>query len=256
MRPPLADLRVVVTRGAHQAAGLAAALAEAGARPELLPLLEIVPPRDRRALERAASELPLYDWLVLTSANAVEAFFALAGGPLPGRIQVAAVGPATARALRDAGVDTSLIAAAARAEGLVAALAPRLGRQQRVLLPQAADAGPELAAGLTAAGAEVVAVAAYEKRLPASAPAIAERLFRGDRIGWVTFASGSAARNFASLFGDRWPRRRSELRAASIGPVTSGALRALGVEPAAEAAQPSDPELVRAIVREADQTVA
>ncbi|HZI64824.1 MAG TPA: uroporphyrinogen-III synthase, partial [Thermoanaerobaculia bacterium] len=68
--------------------------------------------------------------------------------------------------------------------------------------------------------------------------------------------SGSAARNFASLFGGQWPERRRELRAASIGPVTSGALRALGVEPAAEAAQPSDRDLVRAIVKEAGQTVA
>jgi uroporphyrinogen-III synthase len=256
VKPPLPDLRVVVTRGAHQAAGLAAALAEAGARVELLPLLEIAPPTDPRALERAASELPLYDWLVLTSANAVAAFLALAGGALPRRLQVAAVGPATARALRGAGVEPSLIAAAARGEGLVAALAPRLGRQQRVLLPQAADANPALALGLAAAGAEVVAVAAYEKRLPESAPAIAERLFRRDRIGWVTFASGSAARNFASLFGDPWPERRPELRAASIGPVTSAALRALGVEPAAEAAQPSDRELVRAIVKQAGQTAA
>jgi uroporphyrinogen-III synthase len=256
VKPPLANLRVVVTRGAHQAGGLAAALAEAGARVELLPLLEIAPPRDPRALERAASELPLYDWLVLTSANAVEAFFALAGGPLPRRLQVAAVGPATARALRGEGVEANLIAAAASAQGLVAALAPRLGRQQRVLLPQAADAGPELASGLTAAGAEVVAVAAYEKRLPASAPAIAERLFRREPIGWVTFASGSAARNFAFLFGDRWPERRPELHAAAIGPVTAGALRALGVEPAAEAVEPSDRELAKAIVKEAAQTVA
>ncbi|HEX5761466.1 MAG TPA: uroporphyrinogen-III synthase [Thermoanaerobaculia bacterium] len=246
---PLAGLRVVVTRAAHQAGGLAERFAAAGARIELLPLLEVVPPADPRRLERAASELPLYDWVVFTSANAVEALLPLAGGPLPARVRTAAVGPATAKALRAWQVEPDLTATL-DAEGLLALLAPQVGRQRRVLLPQAADARPRLAEGLALAGAEVVTVAAYDKRLPPDAAARAAALFvAADPLGWVTFTSPRVARHFAGLFGDRWERRRPTLRAASIGPVTTAALRRLGAEPAAEARSPRDAELVAAVVR-------
>ena len=77
---PLAGLRIVITRAAHQSEGLAAAFAAAGARVELLPLLEVVPPADPGPLERAAAEIARFDWLVLTSANAVEALLPRAGG--------------------------------------------------------------------------------------------------------------------------------------------------------------------------------
>ena len=75
-------LRIVVTRAEHQSAGLAAAFETAGATVEVLPLLEVVPPADPLPLERAAAELFIYDWVVFTSANAVEAFLPIAG-PLP-----------------------------------------------------------------------------------------------------------------------------------------------------------------------------
>ena len=86
----MTGLRVVITRSEHQADALAAAFAAAGFRVEPLPLLEIVPPADPRPLERAATELALYDWLVFTSANAVEAFLPLTGGTLaaPGDLLV------------------------------------------------------------------------------------------------------------------------------------------------------------------------
>ncbi|HKI00503.1 MAG TPA: hypothetical protein VKK31_00850, partial [Thermoanaerobaculia bacterium] len=60
---PLGGVRVVVTRAEHQAEGLIAAFERAGANVEILPLLEVVPPSDPRALERAATELALYDWI-------------------------------------------------------------------------------------------------------------------------------------------------------------------------------------------------
>jgi uroporphyrinogen-III synthase len=244
---PLAGLRVVVTRAAHQAEGLAAALSAAGARVEELPLLEVVPPADPRPLERAASELPLYDWLVFSSANAVDAFLPLTGGALPARLAVAVVGPATAAAVRGYGIAVAVEAPRSDAEGLAAALAPRLGRRQRLLLPQAADARPALAEGLAAAGAEVVALTAYDKALPAGAPERAREIFAGAPLGWVTFTSPRIVRHFVALFGEEWPRRRGGLLAASIGPVTSAELRRQGVEPAAEAPRPGDAELVASV---------
>lgn len=239
--------RVVITRAEHQAEGLAAAFEKAGFQVEMLPLLEVVPPADPRPLERAASELALYDWVVFTSTNAVEAFLPLAGGALPGRLRVAAVGPATAGALRDFGIEPHLLAGRPDAEGLVDDLAPHVARRRRVLLPQAADARPALLEGLAAAGAEAVPVVAYDKRLPPEAGRRAEEIFGGGPLGWVTFTSPRIVRHFAGLFGADWERRRATLRAASIGPVTSAELRRQGVEPAAEAERPGDEEMVAAV---------
>ncbi|MBW8875044.1 MAG: uroporphyrinogen-III synthase [Acidobacteria bacterium] len=250
MNQPLAGLRVVITRAEHQSDGLVAAFTEADARVELLPLLEVVPPADPRPLERAATELALYDWLVFTSANAVEAFLPLTGGALPARVRVAVVGPATAEALRSFEVEPHLEARKADAEGLVADLAPHVARRRRVLLPQASDARPALAEGLAAAGAEAVAIVAYDKRLPPEAPRRAAELFANEPLGWVTFTSPRIVRHFVELlggFGGGWERRRGELLAASIGPVTSAELRRQGAEPAAEAARPGDEEMVAAV---------
>ena len=246
---PLAGVRVVVTRGTRQAGGLAAALAAAGAAVEPLPLLEVVPPAEPAPLARAAAELPLYDWVVLTSTNAVHALLPRAPAALPPRLRTAAVGAATAAALRGLGVEPTLVAWAGNesAGGLLAVLLPHLDCGQRVLLPQAADALPTLRDGLRAAGIAAVAVAAYDKRLPAAARRRAAELFAGQPIGWVTFTSPSIVRNFAALFGDDWTLRHAELRAASIGPVTSAELRRQGVKPAAEAARPADAELAAAV---------
>jgi uroporphyrinogen-III synthase len=252
--PGLAGERVVVTRAERQAGELCAALTAAGATVELLPLLVVVPPVDPAPLAQAAAELPLFDWVVFASTNAVHSLLSLAGSP-PRLRRVAAVGAATAAALRGAGIEPALVAPGGEqnAGGLLAALLNRFDCGQRVLLPQAADALPTLRDGLLAAGIAAVAVTAYEKRLPPQAPARAAQLFGASRIGWVTFTSPSTVRNFASLFGADWPRRRGELRAASIGPVTSAELRRHDVVPAVEAARPETDQLVAAIAATQDR---
>jgi uroporphyrinogen-III synthase len=213
---------------------------------DLLPLLEIVPPADPAPLERAATELYGYDWVAFTSANAVEAFVPLAGSLLAS-VRIAAVGAATSQALRDHGVEPDLTPEREEAAGLVESLAPEI-RGRRVLLPQAADALPILFEGLAAAGAEVTAVVAYDKRLPPDARRLAAAYFAGIPLGWVTFTSPRTVRAFAALFGEDWETRREGLRALSIGPVTSAELRSWGVEPAAEASRPGDEEMVAAVL--------
>jgi uroporphyrinogen III methyltransferase/synthase len=240
-------VRVVVTRAEHQAAGLAAALVRLGATVDTLPLLAVLPPADPAPLAAAAARLAGNDWVVFTSANAVDAFAPHAPAAWPAAVRVAAVGPATAAALARRGVEPSLVAGRTQAEGVLAELLPLLGDGARVLLPQAADARTVLAAGLRGAGVDVDVVVAYRKALPPDAPARAAALFGDGPLGWVTFTSPSVARGFAGLFGDAWPARRQTLCAASIGPVTSEALRACGVVPAAEAATSADDELAAAI---------
>jgi uroporphyrinogen III methyltransferase / synthase len=256
---PLAGIRVVVTRPERQAGGLVAAFAAAGARVEELPLLAVVPPADAAPLTAAVAAAAGFDWIAFTSANAVDAFFARLDGPPPAGPRLAVVGAATAAALRGQGASPDHVSGGGDAEALGSELAAlAAGRLDagasplRVLLPQAADARPALAARLAAAGAEVVAVVAYDKRLPAEAAARAREIFGDDStapLGWVTFTSPRIVRHFVELFVADWPRRRPTLLAASIGTVTSGALVAAGVEPVAEAARPGDHELVEAVVR-------
>jgi uroporphyrinogen-III synthase len=248
--PPLTGVRVVVTRATRQAAELSQFLTQAGATVENLPLLAMLPPEDRGPLDAAAARLDSYRWVVFTSANAVHAMFDALPGRWPKHTATAAIGDATDAALCADAVWPDIVAEHASAEGLLEVLLPRLERYRpaRVLLPQAADARPTLAAGLRAAGHEVDVVVAYRKSMPPDAPARCAEIFGDGPLGWVTFTSPSIARGFAGLFEPEWHVRRRTLRAASIGPVTSEALLALGVEPAAEASKASDEEMVAAIV--------
>jgi uroporphyrinogen-III synthase len=248
--PPLAGRRVVVTRAEHQAGELVDFLTAAGATVERLPLLALLPPEDPAPLAAAARELASYRWVVFTSANAVRALFGTFDDRWPDGVAVAAIGDATDAALCADAVWPDIVAEDNSAEGLLAELLPRLRHEpgERILLPQAADARPTLAEGLRAAGHEVDTVVAYRKTVPPDARDRAAAIFGDGPLGWVTFTSPSIVRTFAGLFEPRWSERRGTLRAASIGPVTSEALRTLGVPPAAEAAKASDEAMVAAIV--------
>jgi len=149
--------------------------------------------------------------------------------------------------LRRKGYKVDLTPEEHRGEALVTALAPLMSPSSQVLLPQADDARPALAEGLRGAGAHVEVLIAYRKALPVEAAATAQRLFDDSPLGWVTMTSPRIVHSFASLFGESWPERRRSLLAASIGPVTSEALRSQGVSPSAQAAQPSDRALVDAV---------
>jgi uroporphyrinogen-III synthase len=93
---------------------------------------------------------------------------------------------------------------------------------------------------------------AYDKQLPPEAANKAAQLFATSPLGWVTFTSPRIVRHFAELLGDGWERRRAELQAVSIGPVTSAELRRWHVEPAAEALRPTDEEMVAAVARKVE----
>ena len=257
---PLDGLRVVVTRARHQAASTLEAFRAAGARVELLPLLEVIRPPNPSPLEQALDHVESYDWIVFTSTNAVEqlaARLAEHGRALPAGSTgatvaagpgLAAIGAATAEALRALGREPAVEATDSRAEGLAAALGPHLTAGARVLLPQAADARTVLETELRRLGARPERVATYAKRTPPGSRRRAAEIFGTATLGWVTFTSPSIARAFAGLWDEGWEARRRGLLAVSIGPVTSQALRGVGVEPAAEAASPGDAEMVEAVV--------
>ncbi len=243
---PLSGQRVVLTRAARQAEPMRRAFRDAGAEVVCLPLLVVVEPEDPARLRAAAARTGEFSWIAFTSSNAVVAFFNhSAATQLP---PLAAVGPATAAALAERGHPAALIPRIASAAGLAKLLGPRVSGQ-RVLIPQAADARPDLAAALTSGGAMVETVTAYDKRVPAAAQQQAEQIFGAGNLGWVTFTSPRIARHFRQLFGSSWQARVRSLKAASIGPVTSGELRSLGVSHCYQAAAPSATGLVDRVVK-------
>jgi uroporphyrinogen III methyltransferase/synthase len=248
---PLAGLSVVVTRPRAQSGELVAGLAEAGAEVMVLPVIAVTDPVDPLALQAAAGRAGGYDWIVFTSANAVERFLALVpdGRALAGA-RLAAVGPATAAALGARHLVADLVPDDASAEGLVAALASsavpaRSGSPRgRVLFPRAAGARDVLAPGLRALGFVVDEIEAY-RTVPARASdgAGPDALDRAAGADVITFTSPSTVDAYLSLAGGRVPPV-----VACIGPVTAEAARRAGLAVDVVAAEHSAAGLVDGLV--------
>lgn len=243
----LAGRRVLVTRALNQAGKLSEGLRALGAEPVEVPVLEMRPPESFAALDAALKQLDHYDWLVLTSANAVRAVderTAELGVVLEqsARLKLAVVGEATAAAARKAGLEVAIVPEEYVAESLVAALLAGIRLQTmgvRVLLARAAVARDVIPDALREAGIAVDVVDAYRNVLPEIAPELLTRAI-ANRIDAVTFTSSSSATHLAEaarLAGVAWPF--AGVPAVSIGPITSETLIGLGWPPAVEA-KPSD----------------
>jgi uroporphyrinogen-III synthase len=226
--------RVVVTRQKNQAGGLVERLQAKGATVLEVPAIDIVPPKDIGPLDEALESLDRYDWVVLTSANTVNAVLSrltvLGLYPKLGseKRRVASVGPATTAALRssfpeDRGVlepKTDF-----RAAGLLDAFSKERLKGRRMLVPASSEAREELASGLRGMGAVVEVVAAYSTIEP---PGLGEAVGRCLEQGFdlALFASPSSVEAFA-----RWAGQRAAgLPAAVIGPTTEAAARAAGLD--------------------------
>lgn len=251
----LAGRRVLVTRAAHQAGKLSEGLRAQGAEPVEVPVLEIRPPASFEPLDAALRKLDSYDWLILSSANAVRALKERAevlGIAIvqQSRLQVAAIGDATAVAARKAGLKIALVPEAYVAESLVEGLLQSLQKQssrQRILLARAAVARDVIPDALRASGAEVEVVDAYRNVLPEFAPNQLRRAV-AEGLDAATFTSSSSVTHLAEaarVAGVCWPL--AGVPAVSIGPITSQTLRELGWPPAAEAVASDIPGLTAAV---------
>lgn len=243
--------RVLVTRAAHQAGKLSEGLRARGFAPVEVPVLEILPPADPAPLNLALRQFASYDWLIVTSANTVRALVERAsflGIDLQKIKQppAAAVGEATAKAARKAGLEVAVVPEEYVAEALAEALAGRVA-QKKILLARAAVTRDVIPPVLRAAGAIVDEVEAYRNAVPAEASAQL-RAALAEGLDAATFTSSSSVthlRAVAEAAGIGFPLAGVE--AVSIGPVTSQTLREAGWEPAAEA-DPSDiPGLIAAL---------
>ena len=251
------NVKVLVTRAADQAGKLSEALRTAGFEPVEVPVLEIVPPASYAALDASLRKFQNYNWLILTSANAVPVLNARAAllGVELASVHVAAVGKATAEAAKAIGLKVDLVPQKYVAEGLLEAFEMAgLGGfdGKRVLLVRAAVARDVIPERLKELGALVDVVEAYRNQIPAGA---AEKLRSAIAMGFevAVFTSSSSVRHLAEVTekaGLKWPL--TGVRAVSIGPVTSQTLTDSGWKVAGEA-EPSDiGGLVEAVKRVLD----
>ena len=250
---------MLVTRAVQQAGKLSDGLRALGAEPVEVPVLEIRLPDSFEPLDKAIGKLEPgqssqpFDWLILTSANTVQIVAArclllhidVSEIKL---LRVAAVGSATAEAARKAGFRVTVVPDSYNSEGVVAALGSSIVAK-RVLLARAKVARDVIPDALTAAGALMTVVDAYQTALPDGAR---ETLVEVLKVGVdaVTFTSSSTVRNLAEV------AREAEMGfpfagvpGISIGPVTSATMREMGWEPAGEAAASDIPGLIAAVVR-------
>ncbi len=246
---PLFGHTVVVTRAAHQAAPLSRRLEDLGAQVLEIPVIALAPPADNgAALGARASRLSggEYSWVVFTSANAVHRFFAfIPDSRSLGRVQVAAIGPATAEALRHYRIVADLVPGDYRAEGLIDRFPfpERSHTPGTVLVPQAAGARPDLRTGLEAKGWPVDAVEAY-RTVPDE---VSEELLRAsEQADAICFASSSAVESYVDQA--RRAGTGTPPVVACIGPVTAAAARDRGLNVAAEADEHTLDGLVSALV--------
>jgi len=252
-RRPLFGRCVVVTRSRAQASELSERLEALGAEVIEMPTIRIEAPRSYEPLDDAVAALGNYDWVIFTSVNGVDAFFArleLAGRDARSLPCVAAIGPATAERLRGHGIRADCQPRKFTGQALVEALREQgdlAGR--RILLPRAGDAPETVRKGLEALGAAVEEVEAYRTVIETDADKAAlERLFRGG-VDFVTLTSSSTVRGFVQAVGrERLPGLPPATRFVSIGPVTSRTAGELGIAVAAEAAEHTIPGLVEALL--------
>ena len=271
MPPPI---HVLVTRAAQQGSELAEQLRARGLDPVLIPALETAEPLSFAALDSAIADLSRFHWLLFTSANAVEAFARRLhfhrdaspelGGSRSGpdwlldpatRPRVAAIGPATARALQAVGLPADLIPRQAVAEALAEALLPHArladGMPTRFLFVRAEEAREHLPATLRAAGADLTIAPAYRTVIPAGSVALLHNLLADPLLSVraITFTSSSSAHNLLALCAAAGVTLPGTALRISIGPITSQTLHDLGYPPDAESPEPNVASLAQTVVQ-------
>jgi uroporphyrinogen III methyltransferase/synthase len=239
---PLHGKQVAVTRARAQASALAARLRGLGAEVVEAPAIRIVP------LPGGAPDLDGTDLVCLTSPNGVRLLFErLRAGGLDARAlhgrTVAAIGPGTARALRDQGIEPDVVPERSVAEALVDALAAVPVR--RALVARAAEARDVLPDALRERGAQVDVLPLYETVAETLDPDARAAALEAD---YITFTSSSTVRFFLDAAG---APPGPGTRIVSIGPVTTATLREHGLEPHVEARRHDIDGVVAAILEDA-----
>jgi len=249
---PLAGKIVVVTRAAAQNNELCEELSARGAQARLLPLISFAPPESYDAMDAALNSIEAFDWVLFTSANAVQAV-ERRGEELGRNLSTvaklppaAAVGPATTVAAEAAGFSVEYVAADHSGAGLARELGSEL-RGKKVLLPRSDRANPELPAALRRAGAVLTEVVAY-RNLPPSPTDRGKVQDSLSGVDAIVFYSPSAVQNFVELAGpERLGTLQGRVVMVAIGHTTSSALSSAGMQRIARATETTTKAVVEAL---------
>ncbi len=248
-RRPLSGKRIVITRTRKQASALSSKLRALGAQVIELPTIRIEPPNDLRSFAELVQDAHIYDWIVFTSANGVEAFFEIFFKLYDdvreiGAARIAAIGPATAQRVKDFHLHVDLQPEEFVAEAVVKEFQKQGGIENlRILLVGAEKTRDVLLKELSALGAIVDQAFAYRTVPETRDTTGARRQLAKEGADLITFTSSSTVENFLAL-GLPWPKG---MQVASIGPITSKTARDHGLKIAVEAHQHDIDGLVQVI---------
>ena len=252
-RSSLHGKRIVITRAKEQSEDLFQRLLALDAVPISAPLIRFAPAEESGPLDVALRNLDGFDWLFLTSQNALR--FVLERARVLGisltqqatAIRVAAVAPVTAAAAEKAGLPVSYVSMKHQGIGLAEELGPQL-KGRRVLLPRSDKADRELPEALRKVGAEVVDLIAYhtletqteENKLP--------DIVRQGEMDAIVFYSPSAVHRFLDILrSEQTEMAKRKTLFVAIGPVTAAALRESGVKRIAQAADTATGAVLEAL---------
>jgi len=258
MSKPLGRRTVVVTRAASQAAEFVTELENYGAKVIICPTIEIAEPESYERLDEAIDHLYGYDWLIFTSANAIDYFLRrleTRGVKIEAldQIRVCAIGQASADKLRDARVHVDVVPSQAKAEGVFSALSEFASgsehlRGLNILIPRAAVGRDYLPKALEEAGARVDVVTAYRTVVP-------ENLDRGRLSAMlagsgdcIAFTSSSTVKNLALLFDTHdLSKILSGITVACIGDITAATAAEYGLRVDIQPVRSTVKDLAKAI---------
>lgn len=225
--------KVLITRPKEQAVELARLLEGEGAQVIELPTIKIVPPESWEEVDRAIERLSKYNWLIFTSVNGVKFFFQRLYQKdisLPSSLELAAIGPATAEALRERGQRVDFVPEEYVAESVVKGFVECFEiAGERALLPRAEQARNVLPNGLREAGMEVDVVTVYRSVLSNKAPARVLKLLSAGEIDLVTFTSSSTVKGFVNVTRKQIDLGKPPFEVACIGPITAETAQELGL---------------------------
>lgn len=258
MSDALAGRTVVVTRAASQASEFVAELERYGAKVIICPTIEIAEPESYERLDEAIDHLYGYDWLIFTSANAIEYFLRRLNARGVGveeldEIRVCAIGQPSADKLRDAHVHVDVIPSQSKAEGVFDALSEFVGGAEQlhglnILLPRAAVARDYLPKALEDAGARVDVVTAYRTVIPDNLDRGRLSAMLAGSADCIAFTSSSTVKNLALLFDTHdLSKVLSGLAIACIGDITTATAEEYGLQVQIQPAQSTIKDLAQAI---------
>jgi uroporphyrinogen III methyltransferase/synthase len=246
--------KILITRARSQSSEFAARLQKLGAEVIEFPTIEILPPSNWEGLDRVIHQLELYDWIIFTSANGVHFFWQRLKDKkknlsLPPTIKVAAIGPVTAKTLKEKGIRVDYMPKEFVAEGILKGFKKRQIKGKRILLARAKRARDILPKGLRRMGAQVDVIEAYRTLKPKGGVRRLKEFLTKKKIDAITFTSSSTVEHFVELLKkEDFKKLLKDMAIACIGPVTAKTAKGWGMKVHIQPKQYTISDLTQAIV--------